>query len=78
MCIQETVRMPADRESQARRKEPIREILDSPRLQALLETARQQIREGEGISHEDFWLEADEEKPPRTGQRGRRRGSDLG
>jgi hypothetical protein len=44
-------------------------LAHSPRLQALLETARQQIREGEGISHEDFWLEMDEEKP----RQGRRR-----
>jgi len=42
-------------------------LAHSPRLQALLEPARQQIREGEGISHEDFWLEVDEEKPPQDG-----------
>jgi hypothetical protein len=39
-------------------------LAHSPRLQALLETSRRQIREGEGISHEDFWQEMDEEKPP--------------
>ena len=38
-------------------------LAHSPRLQALLETSRQQIREGEGISHENFWLEMDKEKP---------------
>ncbi|HEV7506401.1 MAG TPA: hypothetical protein VGS07_15975 [Thermoanaerobaculia bacterium] len=32
-------------------------------LQAILETSRQQIRGGEGIGHEDFWREMDEEKP---------------
>lgn len=42
-------------------------LAHSPRLQALLKPARQQIREGEGISHEDFWLEVDEEKPPQDG-----------
>ena len=45
-------------------------LAHSPRLRAILETARQQIREGEGISHEDFWLEMDEMKP----RQGRRKG----
>ena len=36
-------------------------LAHSPRLQAILETARQQIREGEGISHENFWQEMEEE-----------------
>ena len=35
----------------------------SPRLQSILKTARQQIREGEGIGHEDFWREMNEEDP---------------
>lgn len=38
-------------------------LAHSPRLQALLDTSRQQIREGKGISHEDFWKEVDEDKP---------------
>jgi prevent-host-death family protein len=38
-------------------------LAHSPRLRAVLETSRQQIREGEGISHEDFWREMAEEKP---------------
>lgn len=38
-------------------------LAHSPRLQAILETSRQQIREGKGISHKDFWEEVDEEKP---------------
>jgi prevent-host-death family protein len=29
----------------------------SPRLQQILETSRQQIREGEWVSHEEFWAE---------------------
>jgi prevent-host-death family protein len=36
-------------------------LAHSPRLRAILETARQQIRAGEGISHEDFWHEMEEE-----------------
>jgi PHD/YefM family antitoxin component YafN of YafNO toxin-antitoxin module len=42
-------------------------LAHSPRLRAVLETARQQIREGEGIRHEDFWREMDEEKPRKRG-----------
>lgn len=34
----------------------------SPRLRSLLETARQQIRKGKGISHADFWQEVEEKK----------------
>ena len=34
----------------------------SPKFQKLLSLARQQIREGAGIPHEDFWREV-EEKP---------------
>ena len=35
-------------------------LAHSTRLRALLETSRQQIREGKGISHEDFWQEMEE------------------
>jgi PHD/YefM family antitoxin component YafN of YafNO toxin-antitoxin module len=38
-------------------------LAHSPRLQAILDTSRQQIREGEGVGHEDCWAEMDEEKP---------------
>ena len=31
----------------------------SPKLQGLLETSRQQIQEGRGIPHEDFWQEVE-------------------
>lgn len=48
-------------------------LAHSPRLQALLETSRQQIREGKGISHEDFWKEVDEDKPGK--ERGKHRKS---
>jgi prevent-host-death family protein len=29
----------------------------SPKFQGILQTAEQQIREGQGIKHEDFWRE---------------------
>jgi prevent-host-death family protein len=37
----------------------------SPRFRSLLEEARQQIREGSGIPHDEFWqeLEADQGEP---------------
>ena len=38
-------------------------LAHSARLRTILETARQQIREGKGISHEDFWQEMEEQKP---------------
>ena len=38
-------------------------LAHSPRLRALLEHGRQQIRAGEGIGHEDFWREMEEEEP---------------
>src|SRR5262249_2076953 len=31
----------------------------SPQLQAILERSRQQIREGQWLSHDDFWQELD-------------------
>jgi hypothetical protein len=40
----------------------------TPRLQAELEAGRQQIRDGRGIWHEEFWGEveaAPKPKPPR-------------
>ena len=33
----------------------------SPRLQSILQAARQQIPQGEGIQHEDFWREVEGE-----------------
>jgi prevent-host-death family protein len=32
-------------------------LAHSPRLQALLEVSRQQIRDRQGIGHEEFWQE---------------------
>lgn len=31
----------------------------SPRLRAILEASRKQIREGEALGHEEFWAEVD-------------------
>jgi prevent-host-death family protein len=38
----------------------------SPKFQSILEVAEQQIREGKGISHEDFWQEIGSETPKTT------------
>jgi prevent-host-death family protein len=34
----------------------------SPKFQKMLSLARQQIREGRGIRHEDFWREVEDRK----------------
>jgi prevent-host-death family protein len=41
----------------------------SPRLQAILEASRKQIREGDVLSHEEFWKEVEASRAPK-----RRRG----
>jgi prevent-host-death family protein len=46
-------------------------LAHSPRLRAILETARQQIRRGEGSSHEDFWREMDEENAGKERRKGK-------
>jgi len=43
----------------------------SPRLQAILAASRKQIREGEVLSHEDFWAEVEASRTPKP--RGRKR-----
>ena len=45
----------------------------SPRLRAILDLSRQQIREGKGLNHEEFWSEAEEPTPPKGRGRGRRK-----
>jgi hypothetical protein len=45
----------------------------SPRLQQILETARQQIREGQWVSHEEFWAARETARSPK--RRGRKRKS---
>jgi len=37
-------------------------LAHSPKFQGILEVAEQQIREGKGIQHEDFWREVSREK----------------
>jgi prevent-host-death family protein len=48
-------------------------LAHSPRLRALLATARRQIEEGAGIPHEEFWREVEGEKPKPGKRRGPRR-----
>src|SRR6266571_5639310 len=43
----------------------------SPRLQAILEASRKQIREGDVLSHEEFWAEVEASRT--SGRRGRKR-----
>jgi hypothetical protein len=45
--------------------------LHSPRLQAILKESRKQIREGEVLSHEEFWTEVEASRTSK--QRGRKR-----
>lgn len=44
----------------------------SPRLQAILAASRQQIREGDVLSHEEFWGQVATSRVPK--RRGRKRG----
>ena len=41
-------------------------LANSPRFQAILEVARQQIREGKGIPHDQFWAEVKSRAKRRT------------
>src|SRR5438876_10769526 len=43
----------------------------SPRLQAILEASRQQIREGDVLSHDEFWAEVEASRT--SSKRGRKR-----
>lgn len=45
----------------------------SPRLRAILAAARQEIRTGAGIGHEDFWREMAADAPPGEERRKSRR-----
>jgi prevent-host-death family protein len=46
----------------------------SPRLRAILEQSRQQIREGEGLSHEQFWSGVEGREPrKRPGKKGKKK-----
>jgi len=37
----------------------------SPRLRAILERSREQIRQAQGLSHEQFWSEVEKPEPPK-------------
>jgi prevent-host-death family protein len=43
----------------------------SPRLRGILEAARQRIRQGAGIPHEDFWQDVEKSRKPQKKKRGR-------
>jgi prevent-host-death family protein len=45
----------------------------SPRLRAILEESRKQIREGQGIGHEEFWSEVEVAPPSRRRGEARRK-----
>src|SRR5580704_1928469 len=47
----------------------------SPRLQAILESSRKQIREGDVLSHEEFWSEVEASRTSK--RRGRKRKDGL-
>jgi len=43
----------------------------SPKLRGILDAARERIREGEGIRHEDFWEDVERSPNRKKGTRGR-------
>jgi len=45
----------------------------SPKLQAILEAARKQFRQGHGIPHESFWKDVEAENAGKSSKRGRPR-----
>jgi len=47
----------------------------SPRLQAILDASRKQIREGDVLSHEEFWGEVARMRASKGGRRKRRAGA---
>jgi prevent-host-death family protein len=44
----------------------------SPRLQAILEASRKQIREGDVLGHAEFWAEVEASRVPKRREAGRR------
>ena len=38
-------------------------LAHSPKFQSILEVAEKQIRDGKGLSHEDFWREVESQTP---------------
>lgn len=47
----------------------------SPRLQAILQESRKQIREGDVLSHEEFWAEVQASRTSRHRRRKRKAGT---
>jgi prevent-host-death family protein len=47
-------------------------IAYSPRLQSILNAARERIRKGRGIPHEQFWAQAERKQPPKKRRRASR------
>jgi prevent-host-death family protein len=43
----------------------------SPKLRAILERSRQQFRNGQGLSEEDFWSQFEQTQPPKRTARPR-------
>jgi prevent-host-death family protein len=48
----------------------------SPRLQAIVDASRKQIREGEVLGHDEFWAEVEASRT--SGRRGRKRKTGQG
>jgi prevent-host-death family protein len=44
----------------------------SPRLQAIVEGSRKEIREGNVLSHDEFWAEVEASRPSKTRRRKRK------
>lgn len=44
-------------------------IAYSPRLRSILDAARERIRKGGGIRHEEFWARAEPKQPPKNRRR---------
>lgn len=48
-------------------------LANSARLRSILEKTREQIRAGEGIGHEEFWREVEENEPGKSSPKIRKR-----
>src|SRR5262245_24014470 len=46
----------------------------SPRLQAILEASRKEVREGDVLTHEEFWAEVEASRAPKRSGAKRERG----
>jgi prevent-host-death family protein len=48
-------------------------LANSARLRSILEKAREQIRAGEGLGHEEFWREVEENEPGKGSLKSRKK-----